>query len=68
MIDFHDVPFGIDSTDLRIASATLISDVRGAFPNIDRRTTTVGRYENATAEKAVPFPSVAPILFLVQVV
>src|ERR1700704_6038828 len=32
-------------------------DVRGAFPNIDRRTMTAGRYEGATAEKAVPFPS-----------
>ena len=31
-------------------------DVRGAFPNIDRRTMTAGRYEGATAEKAVPFP------------
>src|SRR6478672_2811574 len=30
-------------------------DVRGAFPNIDRRTMTAGRYEGATAEKAVPF-------------
>jgi hypothetical protein len=34
----------------------LIPDVRGAFPNIDRRTMTAGRYEGATAEKAVPFP------------
>jgi predicted DNA-binding ribbon-helix-helix protein len=33
-------------------------DVRGAFPNIDRRTMTAGRYEGATAEKAVPFPNV----------
>jgi hypothetical protein len=29
-------------------------DVRGAFPNIDRRTMTAGHYEGATAEKAVP--------------
>jgi hypothetical protein len=36
----------------------LLPDVRGAFPNIDRRTMTAGRYEGATAEKAVPFPSV----------
>jgi hypothetical protein len=38
-------------------------DVRGAFPNIDRRMMTAGRYEGATAEKAVPFPtlSVDPI-------
>jgi hypothetical protein len=34
------------------------SHVRGAFPNIDRRAMTAGRYEGATAEKAVPFPSI----------
>jgi hypothetical protein len=36
----------------------LIPDVRGAFPNIDRRTMTAGRYEGATADKAVSFPRV----------
>src|SRR5947209_1018789 len=46
------------TTDLRIASATLHARCSGAFPNIDRRTMTAGRYEGATAEKAVPFPSV----------
>jgi hypothetical protein len=36
----------------------VVPDVRGAFPNIDRRTMTAGRYEGATAGKAVPFPGV----------
>jgi hypothetical protein len=45
------------TTDLCTASA-ILNFVRGAFPNIDRRTMTAGRYEGATAEKAVPSPSV----------
>jgi hypothetical protein len=43
------------TTDLRITSAKLMPDVRGAFPNIDRRTMTAGRYESATAETACHF-------------
>jgi hypothetical protein len=41
-------------------------DVRGAFPNIDRRTMTAGRYEGATAEEAVPFPKRRPLISLCQ--
>jgi len=50
------------TTDPRIVSAMVNSDVRGAFPNIDQRTMTAGRYEGATAEKAVPFSSRRPLI------
>ena len=43
------------TTDLRITSAKLMPDVRGAFPNIERRTMTAGRYESATAETTCHF-------------
>ena len=45
----------------RSAHASVIVNARcsGAFPNIDRRTMTAGRYEGATVDKAaVPFPRV----------
>jgi hypothetical protein len=46
------------TTDLRIASATVDARCSGGVSEYDRRTMTAGRYEGATAEKAVPFPNV----------
>ena len=37
-------------------------DVRGAFPNIDRRTMTAGRYEGATADKGCAVPKRRPLI------